>query len=371
MTISALSEPKKDAIKVLVADDSGAVLGLMARMLNADSSLEVVAKARNGKKAVEMYKEHNPDFAILDVVMPEMGGIDALIEIKKFDSDAQVFICSAVTKKDAEEVLNAVTEHGAIDFIKKPVGADEVAEFIDGLKVRMQQIGKHRGSNRSKMHDISKVNIVEQAPEVEKFATRPYPMLMLMPKIIAIGSSTGGPQALMEVLKPLKGKVNVPIVVTQHMPASFTEIFSKQLADTTGMEVREACDSEILKPGIVYIAPGDYHMRFKKTQSDDVQVVLGQDEEVNFCRPAVDPMFESVLDVYTNNILSVILTGMGSDGCEGAKKVVSGGNNLLISQDKETSVVWGMPAAVAKEGLPHEILPLTQIPHKILTIFGQ
>lgn len=369
--MASASSTKDDVTTVLIADDSGAILGMMARMLKADGSLDVVAKARNGRQAVDMYKEHKPDFAILDVMMPEMTGIEALVEIKKFDSKAQVFICSAVTKKDAAEVLRAVTTQGAIDFVKKPSGAAEVSEFIDGLRSRMRQIGKRKNVTLKAKTTAATAPRAGLSSSDTDFSKRPYSKLSFRPKVLAIGSSTGGPQALMQALTPLKDKCNFPIVITQHMPASFTDIFAKQVVDTTGIETTEGIDGEVLRNGKIYIAPGDYHMRFKKMVNGDVQIVLGQDEKVNFCRPAVDPMFESLLDVYQNNILSVILTGMGADGCNGARKIVENGDNFLIAQDKETSVVWGMPAAVAKAGLCHEILPLSEIPHKILTLIGR
>ncbi|MDG1287295.1 MAG: CheB methylesterase domain-containing protein [Rickettsiales bacterium] len=202
--------------------------------------------------------------------------------------------------------------------------------------------------------------------------TRPYPKLSLLPKVLAIGSSTGGPQALMKVLKPLYGKCHVPIIITQHMPASFTGIFASQIEEETRFESFEAKDGQALEIGKVYLAPGDYHMCFKQMLNKDVQVRLNQDPPVNYCRPAVDPMFESIGGIYPHNTLAVILTGMGQDGLEGARQIVEESNsNILLSQDKETSAVWGMPAAVAEAGLSHEILPLGQIPHKILTILGQ
>jgi len=361
----ATAPSKPNAATVLVADDSGAVRGMIARKLNGEKFLEVVATAGDGREAVELYKKHRPDFAILDIYMPGMTGIEALEEIRKFDREARVFIYSAITKRDAEEVFRAVTNMGAVEFLEKPSGAAEVHAFLESLSRKMCGIGARKGD---KTEANASIKIAQNKPLPPLL---PYPKMALIPKVLAIGSSTGGPQALMKVLKPLKGKCHVPIIITQHMPASFTGILAKQIQDETDIQTFEAQDGQLLEGGKIYIAPGDYHMRFKKNVDGKPVVSLKQDPPINYCRPAVDPMFESILEIYPNNILAVILTGMGSDGLGGSRKIVESGRNILIAQDKATSVVWGMPQAVAQAGLCQEILPLTEIPQKILTILGQ
>ena len=352
-------------IKVLLADDSSVLRKMLTSKLEENSRIKIVGAAKDGKEALQFYQKYRPDFTILDVLMPEMSGIEALEKIRAFDDKAKVLLYSAFTRKGAVDVMRAVTTLGAIDFIEKPAGSKEFQSFVRTLTDKILQISTAGASNAS---SSTAMKAPDKATEADMLVKRPYPRVPFMPKVLAIGSSTGGPQALMSVLKPLKGYCRVPIIITQHMPAAFTAILATQIADETGLEAYEAQNGQSLEKGKVYIAPGDYHMRFKISLSKEVSIVLDQGPQINFCRPAVDPMFESILQIYPTGILSVILTGMGSDGLEGARKVVETGYNLLISQDKETSAVWGMPAAVAKAGLCHEILPLDQIPHKILTI---
>lgn len=363
-----LSHTAPKGMSILLAEDSTIVRSMIARTLEQDPFIETVYKARDGKEAVELYEKHRPDFALLDIYMPEMDGVEALERIIKHDSKARILVYSAISKRDGKEVVRALTL-GALDFLQKPNGSEEVEAFYRTLLEKLKNLYRRPTASPRPSGSGSSAGSAFAAarPPADVAKLKPYPMGVFTPKVLAIGSSTGGPKALFEVLKPLHNRCKVPIVITQHMPKTFTGILAEHIHNYTKFEACEGADGMMLEPGKVYVAPGDYHMRFTKT-TDGVKIKLDQGPQVNFCRPAVDPMFDSLLEIYPRHILAVILTGMGSDGAQGAKNIIASGHNVVLAQDEETSAVWGMPGAVAKAGACNAILPLPQIGPKLVNL---
>lgn len=354
-------------IRILVVDDSVAVRGLLRKIISAQSNMEVVGAAIDGKQAVDLFRTLKPDIVIMDIEMPELNGIQSLSKILEIDKTANIIMCSSLTQRGAVETFKAL-ELGARDFIPKPSAAlmfsspDEfnrmLIEKILGVSRAREKSGAGIQAGMMASANISK----DTGPP--NYTLRSLPPLFQKADVIAIGSSTGGVEALFTVLKSLAGRLNVPVFITQHMPAAFTRMLAIHIKDKVGIPAYEAVEGMIVEPGNVYIAPGDRHLDVQR-RGDKVTLHLSQDPPENYCRPAVDPMYRSILATYQKNILCVILTGMGNDGLIGSKLMIDNGN-LLIAQDEASSVVWGMPGAVAKAGICHAVLPLDQIGPKIL-----
>jgi len=348
-------------IKLLHVDDSAVIRGIVNRILAKDDDIEIIPAAANGELGVEAYKKHNPDMVLLDIEMPVMDGISALSEIMAYDPKAKVIMCSTLSVDNAEITIKAM-RIGAIDYIPKPTSVGEVSgsvEFKDMLLHKIKNIKPaHTPSNKRAM---SGEKSITSRPSVfpEEFSLREKPPLFWKPSIVAIGSSTGGPQALFDVIEGLKG-INVPVVITQHMPATFTTLLAKHIAKQTEFVCEEADDGMEIKPGVITLARGGKHMNFIKDDKGVVRVRLDDGPMESFCKPAVDSMYRSLVDIYGGRILSVILTGMGYDGRNGVELINEAGG-YCIAQDQETSVVWGMPGAVASKGLCSEVLPLSDI----------
>lgn len=345
-------------IRVLIVDDAVAVRGLIRKAISEAPGMEVASTAANGVQALEEYKRTSPDVVIMDIEMPEMNGIDALRAIKAHDPSARVIMCSALTHKGAEITLNAL-EIGALDYLLKPSAS---SIFSTPETFNRDLIEKIRAVTASRVQTTSmaKTAAVPDASLLSgPCATRPMPPDFHQTDIIAIGSSTGGVQALFQVLEDL-GTPNVPILITQHMPPTFTHMLATHIGEKTKLRAFEAADGMKVESNTAYIAPGGRHMEVVG-QGDDLFIHLTDTPPENFCRPSVDPMMRSLLaHGGRRKIMTIILTGMGNDGQNGARQAVEGGH-VLVAQDEATSVVWGMPGAVAKEGLCHAILPIGDI----------
>lgn len=345
-------------IRILLVDDSVAIRGFLRKTITTHKSLDIIATASNGVIAIEEYFKHKPDLVIMDCEMPEMDGLTALQEILKRDPSARIMMCSSLTQDNAAITIKAL-EIGAVDYIAKPTTA---SIFSTPEAFQQSLIEKILALCAKTLPATARLPSVLSGP----FQLRPSPTLFQKADILAIGSSTGGLQALFAVLKPLKDKLSVPVVVTQHMPASFTQMLGMHIQEKTGIPTHEATEGMILESGHIYIAPGGYHLEFIR-DGHVVRTHLSDAPPENFCRPAVDPMFRSLHHIYGKHILALILTGMGSDGLEGSRLLVEGNQaNYLIAQDEATSTVWGMPGAVAKANLCHAVLPLPHISDKIL-----
>jgi two-component system, chemotaxis family, protein-glutamate methylesterase/glutaminase len=361
----------ENPIRVMVVDDSAVVRGLITRMLEAESDISVVSSVGNGKMAVDSLARNEIEVVVLDIEMPVMDGLTALPLMMQTDKSVRVIMASTLTARNADISLRAL-QAGAVDYIPKPSSSRELSggqdfgkELVEKVRIhgdaRRKLKGAPSGATVSKPRGIAPRSTLAtgaSAAKSKEIVLR-TPSLKERPDIVAIGSSTGGPQALFKVLKGMFGKVKQPIVITQHMPATFTKILAEHINRMTGWTCQEAADGVVIEPGQVYLAPGDYHMT---VQTEGVKKVirLNQDAPENFCRPAVDPMLRSVVAAYGRKVLTVILTGMGSDGLKGGRIVVENGGDL-IAQDEASSVVWGMPGAVAQAGICSAVLPLDDI----------
>jgi len=372
--MSANAVAKNDnPIRVMVVDDSAVVRGLITRMLEAEADISVVSSVGNGKMAVDSLARNEVEVVVLDIEMPVMDGLTALPKMMNFDNSIRVIMASTLTSRNADISLRAL-QAGAVDYIPKPSSSRELSggrdfskELVDKVRIHGKARRKVKGAPSS---SVSRPRRAMERPVVmpakPKTITVRQSALKERPDIIAIGSSTGGPQALFTVLKGMYGKVKQPVVITQHMPATFTKILAEHITRMTGWTCSEATDGVMIEPGKVYLAPGDFHM---VVEGQGVQKVLrlNQDPPENFCRPAVDPMLRSISAAYGRKVLTVILTGMGSDGLKGGNVVVSNGGDL-IAQDEATSVVWGMPGAVAQAGICSAVLPLEEISSHVVKI---
>ncbi len=363
----AATEKNDNPIRVMVVDDSAVVRGLISRMLEGEADISVVASVGNGKMAVDGLSRTEIEVVVLDIEMPVMDGLTALPKILEYDKSLRVIMASTLTARNADISLRAL-QAGAVDYIPKPSSSRELSGGRDFAQELIEKVRIHALARRKLKGAPSASAPVRPrtiSPGILRTQDKPKEItlrassLKEKPDIIAIGSSTGGPQALFNVLKGMFGKVSQPVVITQHMPATFTKILAEHVNRMTGWACSEASDGMVIEAGKVYLAPGDYHMT---VETSGVQKVLrlNQDPPENFCRPAVDPMLRSVSAAYGRKVVTVILTGMGSDGLKGGNVIVDNGG-IVIAQDEATSVVWGMPGAVAQAGICSAVLPLEDI----------
>lgn len=346
--------------RVLVIDDSAVVRGLVARWVEADPRFALAATCADGEQGVKRASELQPDLVVLDVEMPRMDGLTALPLILKAVPHARVVMASTLTHKGAEVTMRALSL-GAADFAPKPEagrigGAEDYrAELLAKLAALAPRVPRPASAAPQLRTAFSPAPLREvPKPEV---SGRQAPSAAQV-SLLAIGSSTGGPQALRRVIGALPARISVPIVIAQHMPKVFTAILAEHLS-REGLPASEAVQGEVLKAGHVYVAPGDFHMTIAGTPGQ-YRVNLDQSPPVNFCRPSVDPLFESCARAAGKGLIALVLTGMGADGRNGARVVRDAGGYTLV-QDQATSVVWGMPGAVAEAGLADMILPLEAI----------
>lgn len=355
-------------IKALVVDDSVVIRKIVTETLKEDSQIEVVATAPNGKIALQKIHLLNPDVLTLDIEMPEMDGIQTLVEVRKTYKDIPVIMFSSLTEKGGAKTLEALAL-GATDYVTKPSNAGSVSVAMQRIREELIPKIKIFCSKQAGLEAPSAVpKPAEEAARVIKKPAKPR-LADQKIDILAIGVSTGGPNALAEFFPSLPSDLPVPIVLVQHMPPFFTKLLAERLSDKCSINIQEGRTGEKLKPGQAWIAPGDYHMVLEK-KAGGVYLKTNQEPHENSCRPAVDPLFRSVADVYGPNALSAIFTGMGQDGTKGCQQIKKNGGYVIV-QDKETSVVWGMPGFVARNGLADEILPLSQIGPRIISMLKE
>jgi two-component system chemotaxis response regulator CheB len=350
-------------VRVMVVDDSHVIRGLLSRTLDSDPGIKVVATAANGKAAVEEIAKHDVDVVVLDIEMPVMDGMTALPLLIAAKPGVQVIMASTLTLKGASISLKALSR-GAVDYVPKPTSTGEI-NSAEGFKRDLVSKVKSWGKAGRRKRPAGGTVTPATSPTTLRrlYAAGPIKLrdmpTLFKPDCIAVGSSTGGPQALFKVFQMLGKVTSLPIFVTQHMPATFTTILAEHLAQASGMPAAEAKDGELVQPGRIYVAPGDFHMT---VQAEGARKVLHLDKNPpeNFCRPAVDPMLRSLAKVYGGKVLTLILTGMGQDGMKGGKEIINAGG-VVVAQDEGTSVVWGMPGAVTGAGLCSAVLPLSDI----------
>ena len=368
----------------MVVDNSVVIRGMISRWIGAEPDMEVAASLRTGLDAVNQIERINPDVAVLDIEMPELDGISALPQLLAKKRDLIIIMASTLTRRNAEISFKALSL-GASDYIPKPESTREASAaetFHHDLIEKIRHLGaKVRRTGPAPASAPASSPSAPAHDRMREAATRPAagaaaqtqltrrPFSTLAPRVLLIGSSTGGPQALMSLVADIGSLIDrVPVLITQHMPPTFTTILAEHLARTSRRPAHEAVDGEIVKAGRIYLAPGGRHMRVVR-HGADAAIALDDGPPVNFCKPAVDPLFTSAIDVWQGGIMSVILTGMGSDGMRGGKEIVAAGGSV-IAQDEATSVVWGMPGAAAHAGICAAILPLNQIAPKLVRVFS-
>ena len=362
----------------MVVDDSAVIRGLISRWISAESDMTVVASLRTGLEAVNQLDKIKPDVAVLDVEMPELDGISALPLLLQKKRDLIVIMASTLTRRNAEISFKALSL-GASDYIPKPESTREPTAadiFHHDLIQKIRAFGAkvRRAAAARPLVPVTAPAADKLREAVPRQAAAPAPLKyrafsLQPPRVLLIGSSTGGPQALMSLVTDLGPVIDrSPVLITQHMPPTFTTILAEHLARSSKRPAHEAVDGEIVKAGRIYLAPGGRHMRVVR-QGADVMIALDDGPPVNFCKPAVDPLFTSATEVWQGGTLAVVLTGMGSDGMRGGKDVVAAGGSV-IAQDEATSVVWGMPGAAANAGICAAVLPLNQIAPKLVRLFA-
>ena len=338
--------------RVMVCDDSVVIRGAISRMLQADPAIEVVARVANGQMALDEIKRSKPDVVVLDIEMPVLDGMTALPLLLRADPGLRVVMASTLTTRGADIALRAL-RLGAADYLPKPssIGTASDDSFRRELLEKVKGLARlrHRAAEPS-------------ASAGARVALRPAPMAS--PRLLAVGSSTGGPQALFTLVQGLGRGLGVPVVLTQHMPPTFTPILAEHLNKLGGMPCAEAKDGEPLQPGRLYVAPGDRHLLVEGSRAA-MRARLSDSPPENFCRPSVDPMLRSAAAACDGRVLVAMLTGMGHDGLAGTRAVIQAGG-AAVAQDEATSVVWGMPGAIAQAGLCHAVLPLPRVAPKLV-----
>jgi len=346
-------------IKVLIVDDSAFMRKIISNILAGSPEIEVMGTAKNGQEAIEKVTHLRPDVVTMDIEMPVLDGLQALGYIMS-ECPTRVIMLTGAESEHGDMTMTAF-QYGAIDFIQKPSGNIS----LDMEKIRDDLIKKVIVAARIEVHKLGFIEekVIKKEKIVSYVRTR-------VKKIIIIGSSTGGPRALQQVIPLLPSNLQAPVLVVQHMPAGFTKSLAERLNSQSMMRVREAVEGEIIKQGTVLIAPGDFHMIVKQQKIDGELcevIALTKGDKVQGVRPSVDVLLESVASIYKENSVGVILTGMGSDGSDGIKKLKLAGGKV-IAEDESTCVVYGMPRSVIEQNLADHVLPIHKIAQSIVEI---
>ncbi len=341
------------SINLMIVEDSALIRKLLEKIVHSDGALNLIATAANGQEALEEVDTHkNLDLILLDLEMPVMGGLEAIPLLLKKNPKLKILIVSSIVSPEANCTVQALSL-GAADYIEKPNSRLTIEQFARNLLV--------------KIHDVCLSDVEYHEPKKEFYPIAQKESLVsalsvtrFRPEIIAIASSTGGPRALIEVLGEFSESFlnNNIIIITQHIKDDFIDLLVSNLRSISKLNCKKAEDNEQLHLGQIYLAPSGFHLEITKVRGDFIAHLSSSPPE-NFCRPSADPMFNSLAKASIRS-LAIVLTGIGSDGLIGAIALAEK-NNLVIAQDKETSVVWGMPGAVANAGICHAILPLHKI----------
>ena len=339
-----MTAPAVPPARVVICNDSAAIRGAIARILESDPGIQVVGMAGNGRMAIDAVKQTKVDVLVLDIDMPVMDGMTALPLLLEASPGLRIIIASNLTTRGGDLALRAL-RLGAADYVPNPssIGTAQDETF------RREMIGKVMGLvSRHPAPDL--IPPLRRAP-------------LQAPRLLAIGSSTGGPQALFTLFQGLGRSLNVPVILTQHMPAAFTPILASHIDRLGLLPCAEAKEGEMLCPDRIYLAPGDRHLLIEK-HGTGLRARLTADPPENYCRPAVDPMLRAASEACGGRVLVAMLTGMGQDGLAGTTGIVASGGTA-VAQDEATSVVWGMPGAIARAGLCHAVLPLPLMASKL------
>lgn len=342
------------AIRVFLVDDSAVIRRLLTEILSAEPGIEIVGTAANGIAALEKLSIVNPDLVTLDIEMPAMDGLTTLVEIRKRDPRLPVIMFSSLTERGASATLDALAR-GASDYVAKPPSSGTAGEAQE--RVRAELVPKIRSLCALPRPTAEPVAAPPTAPKAK-------PRSRARIDVVAIGTSTGGPNALSHVIPQIPADFPVPIVIVQHMPPVFTRLLAERLDKQSRLKVCEGKDGARPMPGEAWIAPGDYHMTVAR-KGQEVTLAMNQNPPENCCRPAVDVLFRSVARTYGDTALGVVLTGMGADGTIGARALREAGAEVFV-QDEASSVVWGMPGSVVAARQADRICPLQSIAGEIV-----
>jgi two-component system, chemotaxis family, protein-glutamate methylesterase/glutaminase len=354
--------PTPPRIRVLVVDDSSVIRRIVTEALAADPQIDVIGIATDGRRAVEQVATLKPDAVTMDIEMPNMDGIEAVRVIRRRNPRLPIVMFSTLTERGASATLDALAA-GASDYVTKPsnTGSFEQskANVRDQLIPKLKALsGTHRAAGGGVPRVVPPPRPAGGAAGAERPKARTGPFQALV-----IGCSTGGPDALAKVLPALPGDLPVPVLIVQHMPPLFTRLLAQRLDGQCKLSVREAAEGDVVQPGRVLIAPGGKHLAVRRSGAQ-VVAHLTEDPPENFCRPAVDVLFRSASGLYGDRLYAVVLTGMGRDGEKGATLIRQAGGEVLV-QDEASSVVWGMPGAVAMAGQADKVAPLPRIGQEI------
>jgi two-component system chemotaxis response regulator CheB len=338
-------------IRVLIVDDSVVVRKILSEELATDPSIEVAGLASSGYLALAKIPQLSPDLVTLDIEMPGMNGLETLAQIRKLYPKLPVVMFSTLTERGASATLEALAL-GASDYACKPTNSGSMAGARE--TIRKELIHKIKSLIVKPFHTHLPLDTLHPAPRNSQQRV----------DVVAIGTSTGGPNALAEVIPFLPADFPVPVLIVQHMPPLFTRLLAERLDSRSYLSVREGEAGQVLAPEQVWIARGDYHMTVER-KGTEIVLALDQRQPENSCRPAVDVLFSSVANTYGSYALGLVMTGMGSDGARGASHMRQAGSGILV-QDEATSVVWGMPGAVVGAGAADKICPLSELSQEIV-----
>jgi len=347
-----------DKIRVLIVDDSAVIRRLLSDLLKEDPQIEVVGMAGNGELALPKIQQLHPDLVTLDVEMPVMDGLETLKALRKTHPKLPVIMFSTLTERGSSATMDALSL-GASDYVTKPAN---VGSVIEGMgRIREDLIPKIKAL-------CGRTSPFAAVPAPQRIEAR-FPRIARGSRgagidIVAIGVSTGGPNALAELMPALGKNFPVPVVIVQHMPPLFTRLLAERLGAISGFKCQEGSAGQMLRPGQLWVAPGGFHMETERVR-DGVILQLNEERPENSCRPAVDVLFRSVAKAYGSKVLSIVLTGMGQDGLKGCEAIAAAGGQVLV-QDEASSIVWGMPGAVSAAGLADKVLPLKELAPEIL-----
>ena len=354
-------------IRVLVVDDSVVIRHLVMHALREEPDIEVVGAEPDGAAALARIPDVHPDVITLDIEMPVMDGLTALRQIRKLHPRLRTIMFSTLTTRGASSTFEALTL-GADDYVAKASNAGSLDQSLASLRGELvpkirQFFASATGSATATARDLPPKPPLAVPCVKAAWTWRSTPF-----RILGIGVSTGGPQALAQLIPRLPASLRLPVLVVQHMPPMFTRLLAERLDSLSPLRVVEAGDGMEVSPGTVYIAPGDHHLRLRRSGSSLI-AALDQGPQENSCRPAVDVLFRSLTESFGKDVLSVVLTGMGSDGLRGTQALKAAGGYSLV-QDQASSVVWGMPGAVAEAGLADGVFPLAALGHEIVRLAG-
>lgn len=370
------TKPINNKIKIMIIDDSLVIRSVLKKLIAADQDIEIVGLFSSAESLLAALNNTSVDILLLDIEMPGMTGIEAIPHILNKNSKIKIFMVSTLTKKNAPIAIEALTL-GAVDYIEKPDSATMTSgdSFQNNLIAKIKNIAKKNHyvqlskplSSDTHILNTNSINTNSYRLLSNNIVLRTDRPLNFEPKVLAIAASTGGPKAISDLLLSFGSSylVNKIILITQHMPAIFTKLFAENLDKQGLIKCQEAQENEILKPGNLYIAPGNKHMKIILNKTEQPSITLDDGPTINFCKPSADPMIESAAKIFKEEMVVIILTGMGKDALQGSKKALTLGSTI-IAQDESSSIVWGMPGNVAVNNLCTAVLPVNQIANFIM-----